>query len=200
MGVSRRSYAAQRGVSEAAVRKAIATGRIAKLPWRWLPHPQRRSSGASRRASHSLPGIAAPCDRAPWPHGRSDATWHTPRSQQRAAPDPQATAPAAPGYRPVEDSDAIRPDAANLKTVLGKVDRQYSNLRHGCLPHLGSYKTTLAHSMPSGRGIHRISSICSIISHIVSVFSLPLTFYTDERLPVRNNDLKPYIGIIRKSA
>lgn len=27
MGVSRRSYAAQRGVSEAAVRKAIATGR-----------------------------------------------------------------------------------------------------------------------------------------------------------------------------
>ena len=32
MGVSRRSYAAQRGVSEAAVRKAIATGRVAKLP------------------------------------------------------------------------------------------------------------------------------------------------------------------------
>ena len=31
MGVSRRSYAAQRGVSEAAVRKAIATGRIATL-------------------------------------------------------------------------------------------------------------------------------------------------------------------------
>jgi hypothetical protein len=32
MGVSRRSYAAQRGVSEAAVRKAIATGRITTLP------------------------------------------------------------------------------------------------------------------------------------------------------------------------
>ena len=31
MGVSRRSYAAQRGVSEAAVRKAIATGRITTL-------------------------------------------------------------------------------------------------------------------------------------------------------------------------
>ena len=32
MGVSRRRYAAQRGVSEAAVRKAIATGRITTLP------------------------------------------------------------------------------------------------------------------------------------------------------------------------
>lgn len=32
MGVSRRSYAAQRGVSEAAVRKAIATERITTLP------------------------------------------------------------------------------------------------------------------------------------------------------------------------
>ena len=32
MGVSRRSYAAQRGVSEAAVRKAIGTGRITTLP------------------------------------------------------------------------------------------------------------------------------------------------------------------------
>ena len=32
MGVSRRSYAAQRGVSEAAVRKASATGRITTLP------------------------------------------------------------------------------------------------------------------------------------------------------------------------
>jgi len=32
MGVSRRSYAAQRGVSEVAVRKAIATGRITTLP------------------------------------------------------------------------------------------------------------------------------------------------------------------------
>ena len=32
MGVSRRSYAAQRGVSEAAVRKAIPTGRITTLP------------------------------------------------------------------------------------------------------------------------------------------------------------------------
>ena len=32
MGVSRRSYAAQRGVSEAAVRKAIATGRITTMP------------------------------------------------------------------------------------------------------------------------------------------------------------------------
>ena len=32
MGVSRRSYAAQRGVSEAALRKAIATGRITTLP------------------------------------------------------------------------------------------------------------------------------------------------------------------------
>jgi hypothetical protein len=32
MGVSRRSYAAQRGVSEAAVRKAIAAGRITTLP------------------------------------------------------------------------------------------------------------------------------------------------------------------------
>ena len=32
MGVSRRSCAAQRGVSEAAVRKAIATGRITTLP------------------------------------------------------------------------------------------------------------------------------------------------------------------------
>ena len=32
MGVSRRSFAAQRGVSEAAVRKAIATGRITTLP------------------------------------------------------------------------------------------------------------------------------------------------------------------------
>ena len=32
MGVSRRSFAAQRGVSEAAVRKAIATGRITTVP------------------------------------------------------------------------------------------------------------------------------------------------------------------------
>ena len=32
MGVSRRSYAAQRGVSEAAVREAITTGRITKRP------------------------------------------------------------------------------------------------------------------------------------------------------------------------
>lgn len=32
MGVSRRSYAAQRGVSEAAVGKAIATGRITTRP------------------------------------------------------------------------------------------------------------------------------------------------------------------------
>ncbi len=32
MGVSRRSYAAQRGVSEAAVRKASTTGRITTLP------------------------------------------------------------------------------------------------------------------------------------------------------------------------
>ena len=32
MGVSRQSYAAQRGVSEAAFRKAIATGRITTLP------------------------------------------------------------------------------------------------------------------------------------------------------------------------
>ncbi len=32
MGISRRSYAAQRGVSETAVRKAIATGRITTLP------------------------------------------------------------------------------------------------------------------------------------------------------------------------
>jgi len=32
LGVSRRSYAAQHGVSEAAVRKAIATGRITTLP------------------------------------------------------------------------------------------------------------------------------------------------------------------------
>ena len=32
MGVSRRSYAAQRGVPEAAVRKAIATGRITTVP------------------------------------------------------------------------------------------------------------------------------------------------------------------------
>ena len=32
MGVSRRSCAAQRGVSEAAERKAIATGRITTLP------------------------------------------------------------------------------------------------------------------------------------------------------------------------
>ena len=32
MGVSWRSYAAQRGVSESAVRKAIATGRITTLP------------------------------------------------------------------------------------------------------------------------------------------------------------------------
>lgn len=63
-------------------------------------------------------------------------------------------------YRPVKYNDAIRPDAANLKTVLGKVDHQYVNLRHGCLPHLGSNETTLAHSMPSGWGIHRISSDC----------------------------------------
>ena len=32
MGVSRRSYAAQRGVSEVAVSKTIATGRITTLP------------------------------------------------------------------------------------------------------------------------------------------------------------------------
>jgi hypothetical protein len=32
MGVSRRAYAALRGVSEAAVRKALATGRIAAEP------------------------------------------------------------------------------------------------------------------------------------------------------------------------
>ena len=32
MGVSRRSYAAQLGVSEAAVRKAIATGRTTTMP------------------------------------------------------------------------------------------------------------------------------------------------------------------------
>ena len=32
MGLSRRSYAALRGVSEAAVRKALATGRIAAEP------------------------------------------------------------------------------------------------------------------------------------------------------------------------
>ena len=33
----------------------------------------------------------------------------------------------ATGYRPVEDTDAIRPDATNLKTVLGEVDRKYPN-------------------------------------------------------------------------
>jgi hypothetical protein len=32
MGVSRRSYAAQRGVSEAAARKAVATKRITTVP------------------------------------------------------------------------------------------------------------------------------------------------------------------------
>ena len=57
MGVSRRSYAAQRGVSEAAVRTAIATGRITTLPdgsidparadsaW-CAPDPDLRSRGA----------------------------------------------------------------------------------------------------------------------------------------------------------
>jgi hypothetical protein len=58
MGVSRQSYAAQRGVSEAAVRKAIATGRITNLldgsidPARadsaWCaPDPVLRSGGAA---------------------------------------------------------------------------------------------------------------------------------------------------------
>ena len=58
MGVSRRRYAAQRGVSEAAVRKAIATGRITTLPdgsidparadsaW-CAPDPVLRSGGAA---------------------------------------------------------------------------------------------------------------------------------------------------------
>ena len=31
-------------------------------------------------------------------------------------------------------------------------------LGHGCLPHLGSNKTTETHSIPTGEGIHRISS------------------------------------------
>jgi len=53
--MSRRSYAAQRGVSEAAVRKAIATGTITALPkgtinpWQtnseWWRRPIRPSSG-----------------------------------------------------------------------------------------------------------------------------------------------------------
>ena len=30
--------------------------------------------------------------------------------------------------RPVEDKDAIAPDATNLKTVFGKINRQYANL------------------------------------------------------------------------
>ena len=63
-------------------------------------------------------------------------------------------------YRFVETDDAIGFDAANLKTVLGKINRQYANLGHGRLPCFGSYKTTLAHLMPSGGGIHRISSNC----------------------------------------
>lgn len=70
--------------------------------------------------------------------------------QQRHKPPPR--------YGPIEDNDAVGPDAANLKTGLGKVDRQYANFGLGCLPQLASNKTTLAHSMPSGGGIYRISS------------------------------------------
>jgi hypothetical protein len=49
--------------------------------------------------------------------------------------------------------------ASNLKTVLGKINSQYANLRHGCLPLFGSYETTLAQSIPLDGGIHRISSM-----------------------------------------
>lgn len=81
MGVSRRSYAAQRGVSEAAVRKAIATGRITTLPdgtidparadseWgaqtdpakQLGPHPQElasRMAATTRAAAKAVPTAA----------------------------------------------------------------------------------------------------------------------------------------------
>ena len=58
MGVSRRSYAAQRGVSEAATHKAIATGRITTLPDDTI-EPARAdipATDASMRQSGSLVG------------------------------------------------------------------------------------------------------------------------------------------------
>jgi hypothetical protein len=48
MGMSRRSYAAQRGVSEAAVRKAIATGRITTVPEGKID-PAKADPNAARR-------------------------------------------------------------------------------------------------------------------------------------------------------
>lgn len=104
MGVSRRSYAAQRGVSEAAVRKAIATGRITTLSdgtidparadseWGAQTDPaKQRGQHAKQMGAETAAGTARAAATKPVPHAAIRAVADTLRDAGTDPGSPEAT-------------------------------------------------------------------------------------------------------------
>ena len=104
MGVSRRSYAAQRGVSEAAVRKAIATGRITTLPdgtidpdrtyaeWGAQTDPaKQRGQNARQMGAETAAGTARAAATKPVPQAAIRAVADTLRDAGTDPGSPEAT-------------------------------------------------------------------------------------------------------------
>jgi hypothetical protein len=127
MGVSRRSYAAQRGVSESAVRKAIATGRITTLPdgtidparadleWGTQTDPARQQGQNARQmAAATAAGTA-----------RAAATKPVPQAAIRAVADTLRDAGTDPGSQETTGGEVsfLRARMANevLKAQTAKV-------------------------------------------------------------------------------
>ena len=104
MGVSRRSYAAQRGVSEAAVRKAIATGRITTLAdgtidptradseWGVQTDPaKQRGQHARQMGAETAAGTARAATTKPVPQAAIRAVADTLRDAGTESGSPEAT-------------------------------------------------------------------------------------------------------------
>ena len=127
MGVSRRSYAAQRGVSEAAVRKAIATGRITTLPDGTID-PDRadaewgaQTDPAKQRGQHARQMGADTAART----ARATATKPVPQAAIRAVADTLPDAGTDPGSQEATGGEVsfLRARMANevLKAQTAKV-------------------------------------------------------------------------------
>ena len=135
MGVSRRSYAAQRGVSEAAVRKAIATGRITTLPdgtidparadseWGAQTDPaKQRGQHAKQMGAETGAGTARAAATKPVPQAAIRAVADTLRDAGTDPGSPEATGGEVSFLRARMANEVLKAQSANVRLENTKVE------------------------------------------------------------------------------
>ncbi len=180
MGVSRRSYAAQRGVSEAAVRKAIATGRITTLPdgtidparadseWGAQTDPaKQRGQHAKQMGANTAAGTARAAATKPVPQAAIRAVADTLRDAGTDPGSPEATGGEVSFLRARMANEVLKAQTAKVRLEKMKADvidraRPTAMEQGRDTAHGGAWATQLRDKTTNDAGLR--SLICQVFA------------------------------------